>query len=238
MFGLFYGLVNLVGITISGTKRAVENSHYKGKGWKEYYNETDHGKHTYYDAEGKERDLTTNHIMFTYRKDGDLYIEDTKTFKVRNLSEEERNKNIEKIRETQPQIKAAFYKHWDCVNSGLKDETNVGIPGKVYKDVNNGQLYFERHITWRKNDFSKAGVMGDYCAAYFYLRISDGKIISISDMQLEEDKTNNREIDYNKFIEFFNSEQEKGGFVQRNRNRYAKSRSHFFLSDEKIYNNR
>ena len=237
MFGLFYMLANLVGITVSSTKRAVENSHYKELGWNNYNNETDHGKHTYYDAEGKERDLTTNHIMFTYRKNGDLYIEDTKTFKVRNLSEEERNKNIKQIREKQPQIKAVLYKYWNYSNSELKDESNIGIPGDVYRDVNNGQLYFKRHITWRKDDFSKAGIQGNYCSAYFYLRISDGKIVSESDDQLEDDRISGKKIDYSEFINFFNSEQEKGGFVLRNRNKYANSKSDYYLANEKIYNN-
>ena len=82
MFGLFYSLAHLIGITVSGTKKAIDNSYYKQQGWEEYNNGTDFVKHTYYDSEGRQRDLTTNHIMFTYRQDGDLFIEDTKTFKV------------------------------------------------------------------------------------------------------------------------------------------------------------
>ena len=237
MFGLFYILTNLIGTTVSGIKTSIENGHYKEQGWKDYNNGTDYGKHTYYDAEGKERDLTTNHIMFTYRKNGDLYIEDTQTFKIRNLSEEKRNEKIKILRETHPYTIATFYKYWDCVNSELRDESNVGIPGNVYKDINNGQLYFERHITWRKNDLSKAGIQGDYCSAYFYLKISDGKIVSVTDEQIKKDKEDNREANYDEFINFFNSEQEKGGFVLRNRNRYANSKSDYYLANEKIYNN-
>lgn len=235
MFGLFYILANAIGITISGTKKAVDNDYYKKKGLERYRNGTDNGAHIYYDAEGKQRDLTTNHVMFTYRKDGDLYIEDTKTFKVRNLSEEKRNEKIKEIKRSNPEIKAVFYKYWTYANSELKDGY-INIPGKVFKDVNNGQLYFERYITWRKNDFSKAGTNGDYCCAYFYLRVSDGKIVSISDMQKEMDKKENVEKDYDEFINFFNLEQAKGGFVVRNRNKYAKGKDDYYLSDEKMYN--
>ena len=209
MFGLLYAFANLMGITISGTKRMIDNANYKDQGWKDYNNGTDLGKHTYYDAEGKERDLTTNHIMYTYRQNGDLFIEDTKTFQIRNLSEEKRNEEIRKARNTNPKLKAIFYKNWNHNNSGLKDGS-WGIAGTVYKDVNNGQLYFRRFITWRKSDFSKAGIEGDYCSAYFYIRISDGKIESISDYQVEKDIKNNEEKDYSDFILFFNSEQEKG----------------------------
>lgn len=235
MFGFLYAFANLAGITISGTKRMVDNANYREQGWKEYNDGIDSGKHIYFDAEGKQRDLSTNHIMFTYRKNGDLYIEDTKTFQVRNLSEEKRNEEIKKIRDSKPEIKAIFYKHWDCVNSELKDGA-VGIPGNVYKDIHNGQLYFERFITWRISDFSKAGIQGDYCSAYFYLRISDGKIVSVTDDQIKKDKENNKTINYDDFITFFNSEQEKGGFVVRNRNPYCKSKTDFYVGDERLCN--
>ncbi len=236
MFGFVYALANLVGITVSGTKKAIDNAYYKEQGQERYNNGTDYGAHIYYDAEGRARDLTTNHIMFTYRENGDLYIEDTKTKRIRNLSEEEMDRKIAQVKATNGEVKAVLYKYWSCENSGLKDNVGVGIPGTVYKDVNNGQLYFERYITWRKNDFSKAGVMGDYCCAYFYLRISDGLIVSISDKQKERDKEKNRNIDYTDFIDFFNSEQKKGGFVVRNRNPYAKGRDNYFLGNEKICN--
>lgn len=237
MFGLFYVFSEFIGLTVSGTKRMIDNMNYKEQGWERYNNKTDMGSHTYYDAEGKERDLTTNHIMFTYRHNGDTYIEDTKTFQVRNLSEERRLKNIREIKKSNSEIKAVFYKFWDHSNSELKDG-EWGISGNVYKDVNSGQLYFERYITWRRSDFTKAGIRGDYCSAYFYLRISDGKIVSISDKQRELDKKNNMENDYDEFIRFFNSEQEKGGFIVRNRNSYAKEKEHFYLGNERICNNR
>ena len=236
MFGLFYMLVNLVGITVSGTKQALDNAYYKEQGWERFNNGTDLGKHTYYDAQGRERDLTTNHIMSTYREGGDLYIKDLKTWKIRNLSEEERVRKIKEIKEKNPEIKAAFYKYWSYECSGLKDQVGVGIPGTVYKDVDNGQLYLERYITWRKSDFSKAGVRGDYCSAYFYLKVSDGKIVSISDKQRENDKDSCKEDDYNEFINFFNSEQDKGGFVVRNRNQYAKGKDDFYLANERLVN--
>lgn len=236
MFGLFYMVANLIGVTVSGTKRAIDNSRYKDRGWEKYNNGNDLGKHTYYDSEGKQRDLTSDHIMFTYRKDGDLFIEDTKTFKVRNLSEEKRKEEIRNILSKEPDTIAVFYKYWNHSNSELKDETNIGISGKVFKDIRNGQLYFERYITWQENDYSKAGVNGNYKAAYFYLRISDGKIASVSDLQLSKDKENNIEADYDEFISFFNSEQEKGGFVVRNRNQYAKGKGGFYLENEMTYN--
>lgn len=236
MFGLLYALTNLTGIVVSGTKRMFDNAYYKDQGWKEYKNGDNLKAHTYYDAEGKQRDLTTNHIMFTYRHNGDLFIEDTKTFKVRNLSEEKREEDIRKIKANNPHIKAVFYKYWDHSNSELKDETSCGIPGKVFRDINNGQLYFERYITWRKNDYSKSGIRGDYCSAYFYIKVSDGKIVSPSDKQIELDKKKGEVVNYDDFIQFFNSEQEKGGFVVRNRNAYAKGKEDFYVSNEKICN--
>ncbi len=235
MFGIFYALANLIGITVSGTKRAIDNEYYKELGRESYKNGTDSGKHTYYDAEGIERDLYNNHIMFTYRENGDLFIKDTKTHEIRNLTEEKKIKEIKEIKKNNPQIKAVFYKHWNHSNSGLKDGT-FGISGTVYKDVNNGQLYFERYITWRRSDFSKRGTYGDICAAYFYLRISDGKIECIADRQIEEDKKFNRNEDYNDFISFFNSEQDKGGFIVRNRNEYAKGKNNYYLENESICN--
>lgn len=237
MFGLLYVFSELVGLTVSGTKRMIDNAILKEQGWEKYNNKTDMGSHTYYDAEGKERDLITNHIMFTYRNNGDVYIKDTKTSQIRNLSEEKRLEKIKEIKKTNSDIKAIYYKFWNHSNSELKDG-EWGISGDVYRDINNGELYFERYITWRKNDFSKAGILGDRCSAYFYLRISDGKIVCISDKQKENDRRNNVSINYDEFINFFNSEQEKGGFVVRNRNPYAKKKEHFYLGNESICNNR
>ena len=235
MFGLFYMISHFIGVAISGTKKSVDNAYYKQLGQNRYNNGEDLGAHTYYDAEGRQRDLSTNHIMFTYRKDGDLYIEDTKTFKIRNLSEEKRNKEIQKIKNTNPNVKAVHYKYWDQSNSPLKYGIHK-ITGSVYKDVNDGQLYLERYITWRKDNFSKAGCRGDYCAAYFYLRTSDGKIVSVSDKQTKLDKEKNSNEDYDAFIKFFNSEQELGGFVVRNRNKFAKGKENFYINSEAICN--
>lgn len=237
MFGLIYVLANLVGITISGTKEILDNECYKEQGWDDYKNGNGYGTHTYYDAQGRQRDLITNHIMSTYRNEGDLYIKDLKTGQIKNLSEEKRKKDMKIIRETNPKIKAIFYKYWNSQNSELKDGDRT-ITGKVYRDVNNDQLYFERYITWRKDDFSKAGVRGDFCAAWFYLRISDGKIVSISDEQKKYDEKNNKEEKYDEFITFFNSEQEKGGFVVRNRNKFAEGKYHFYIGSEDICNNK
>lgn len=231
MFGLVYLITNLLGVAISGGKRSIENSHFKEQGWKRYNNKTDLGRHTYYDGEGRERDLTSNDIMFTYKKDGDLYIENTKTFEVRNLTEEKNTLEIKEIKNSNPNLIAIFYKNWSHNQSGLKDSSGCGIPGKVFKDINTGELYFERYITWRKTDFSKAGIRGDYCGAYFYIKISDGKIVSISDLQIEENRENNCNEKYDDFISFFNSEQEKGGFVLRNRNKYAKGRDDFYIAN-------
>lgn len=236
MFGIFYLLANIIGGAISGAKRISDNAYYKGLGWKNYRNGNDHGAHIYYDALGRERDLTTNHLMFSYRKNGDLYIEDLKTFKVRNLSEEEIDQKIELAKEFGINVRAIYYKNWTFDNSGLRG-ISCGIPGRVYKDVNNGQLYFERYITWDKNDFSKPGEGVNRCSAYFYLRITDGKIVSISDKQEEKDKENDKHNNYEEFIEFFNSEQEKGGFVVRNRNKYAKGKDDYYIASEKICNN-
>lgn len=237
MFGLIYVLANLIGITVSGTKEILDNEYYKEQGWDDYKNGNGYETHTYYDAQGRQRDLTTNHIMSTYRNEGDLYIKDLKTGQIKNLSEEKRKKDMKIIRETNPKIKAIFYKYWNSQNSELRDGDRT-ITGKVYRDVNNDQLYFERYITWRKDDFSKAGVRGDFCAAWFYLRISDGKIVSISDEQKKYDKKNNKEEKYDEFITFFNSEQEKGGFVVRNRNKFAEGKYHFYIGSEDICNNK
>ena len=236
MFGLFYVFTNLAGMAISETKRAVDNFNCWRQGWDDYDINNKYGEHIYYDVDGKKRDLTSNHIMYTYRKNGDLFIEDTETFKIRNLSEEKRIKEIEKIKRNNPHIKAVFYKHWDYINSELRDGS-CGIPGTIYKDVNNGELYFERYITWRKSDFSKSGIFGDFCGAYFYMRISDGMLVSVSDNQLKEDKKNNEQNNYDDFIAYFNSEQKKGGFVIRNRNRYAKGKVDYYLGNENICNN-
>ncbi len=237
MFGLFYVLANLIGVTVSGTKEMLDNEYYKEQGWDNYKKGTDYGSHTYYDAQGRQRDLTTNHIMSTYRRDGDLYIEDLKTHQIRNLSEEKRIKNIKEVKKNNPETIAVFYKDWNLENSELKDGHRA-ITGRVYKDVNSGQLYLERHITWRKDDFSKSGERGNYCAAWFYLRISDGKIVSISDRQREYDKKEHNSDNYDEFISFFNSEQEKGGFVIRNRNKFAEGKYHFYIGSEDICNNR
>ena len=235
MFGLFYVFTNLIGITISGTKRAFDNIHYKQQGIKDYINGDDFGAHTYYDAEGKERDLTTDHIMYTYRHNGDLFIKDLSTSHIRNLSEEKRNEKIKEIKKNNPNTIAIFYKYWDYSNSELRYESDI-IIGKVYKDVNNGELYLERYITWRNNDYSKPGIRGDYCSAYFYLKVSDGKIVSISDKQIKEDEKNNKNVDYSGFISFFNEEQDKGGFIIRNRNEFSKGKEHFYINNENICN--
>ena len=235
MFGLFYMFTNLIGLTISGTKRFLDNDYYKEQGWKEYNNGVGFKTHTYYDSEGVQRDLTTNNIMQTYWQNGDVFLRDTKTGKIRNLSEEKNLGEIEDVKKNNPNVKAILYKHWDMSNTELRDGS-CRITGTVYRDVNDKQLYFERYITWRKSDYSKAGVRGDYCAAYFYLRISDGMIVSISDRQVELDKKYNIIEDYESFIEFFNSEQTKGGFVLRNRNKYAEGKKHFYLYNEEVCN--
>lgn len=233
MFGLFYTIANLIGISISGTKRAIDNEYYRQEGWKEYNEGRDHGTHTYQDAQGRTRDLTTNHIMSIYRKNDDLYVKDLETQQVRNLSKEKRIKKSEEIKRNNPHIKAVFYKYWTYSNSELRYKS-WGIPGTVFRDVHTGELYFERYITMRKSDFSKKGIIGDFDSAYFYLKISDGKIASVSDRQIEKDP--NSKDKYKDFIDFFNNEQDKGGFVARNRNEYAKDKEAFYLANEKIYN--
>lgn len=173
MLGGLCILFNIVTSTIGNFKNDMSNMNAKYNATK-LYNEGKNRAHIYVDTEGNDRDLTTNHKMFTYRnKDRDLIVKDLKTGKERNI---DRPIRIEKYNKEKEKALQKINKNNKVVFFGRfieKEFHNSFLFGKDrYIDINEN-IYIKKYMIWNSktmesNESDRIGI--------FYLNIKTNQI--------------------------------------------------------------
>jgi hypothetical protein len=185
MFGALYFLANLVGLTVGYVKNENSNTNSREEARK-LYEEGKNRAHTYWDTEGNERDITTNHKIFTYRDHGDLIVKDLKTGIERNIDKpireaklrESRKENIRKAKENGGIAECGFFneKEWGKEYRFLWCQ-------RQYIDAY-GNSYVKRYFTWNTDNMTENRRCSDYNRiGCFYVNVKNSKIdyIDISD---------------------------------------------------------
>ena len=173
MLGIFYLLVNTIGLTTGYIKDNMINDNAKKQGY-ELYNRGQNRAGVYIDSQGRQRDLKTDHKVFTYRdKNRDLIVKDLKTGEEKNLDRSIRKYNYEK--EKQEAIKRA------------KENGGIALFGKFSEKENNksflnwrdryvdiyGNLYIKKYIIW---NLKTMGLSESNRIGCFYMNIKTNKI--------------------------------------------------------------
>lgn len=173
MFGIFYLIVNTIGLTVGSIKNNISNANAKDYANK-LYNEGKNRAHTYYDTQGNERDLTTDHKVFTYRdKNRDLIVKDLKTGKETNLDKPIREAKYKEEKENALQMAKKTGK---IAPYGKFIEKEYRKSFLFYKDRyidNHGNIYVKKYMIWNVetmelNDSNRIGG--------FYLNVETNKI--------------------------------------------------------------
>ena len=221
MFGILYALFCGGIYTIGKIRDGVEDSQ-----WKSFaINEKKQGKNRanlYRDHRGVYRDLATGQPRIQFVNEyGEACLSDTNGNTVRNLKRERIDDEWrQRCNETKGNPKAVFYEYWDKKNSRLRKDGE--ICGRVYKDVETGELYFIRLIRWNLDDkainYCSQGDRHHTACAGFYMRVSDatlaGTIAGWEDhISAPDVKPTNEQI--LEFMDFFNRKQIecKGGWL-------------------------
>ena len=92
------------------------------------------------------------------------------------------------------------------------------LTGTIFKDVRTGELYVERErLEWDKETMYEREIGRPSCSANFYMRVSDGMLVCLSDSEqpracekLHREVPTKEEVE--RFIEFFNQKQREGGW--------------------------
>ena len=183
MFGIFYLVVSTIGLTIGSIKNNISNANAKDYA-NQLYNEGKNRAHTYYDTEGNERDLTTNHKVFTYRnKDRDLIVKDLKTGKEVNIDKPIREAKYENAKQ-------------EAVLNAKKSNKVVPFGSFMEKEYrktflfckdryidNRGNIYIKKYMIWNIEtmELNNSNRIGG-----FYLNIKTNKIDYVDVMNAGE----------------------------------------------------
>lgn len=175
MFGFIYLIYNLVGGAISGTKGWIENEYAKERGYQRQINGTnDVGLYT--DRKGSTRLLSTNElakIEYDYLT-GDAWLcTGAPSTRKRNLSKEWRDNYYTHIKENPIKGKTVVNDVYirdhitsnDVKSMDIRWNNKYYAYGQWYKDIDSGKLYVIRTINAYK----------------FYMDISTGKLVRITD---------------------------------------------------------
>lgn len=218
MFGIICASIMGAGLIGFGIKNSINSNWLRDEAKRDTSNLCNV---VYYDAEGKLRDIKTNTQLFLGTKDGDDVYWDINHNVYHNMT---------KLRKTQ------WEREKTIKDAAYADEHNgeyykVGYDfhkkrlGCKYKRYGlNVPFYVKRKITWNKDNTSY------YCSTsheipvsfYFYMDIKTGLIDGLdlgSDILIEKYKNNKDSID--NFVNYFNKEQEAGGWMKRNSEPYA-----------------
>lgn len=167
MFGFVYALVSGIGKIFSDTRMELDNDYLKSLGEDNLKN----GKNptqTYSDKHGKRYDIETGKQVATYRdQTGDLLVKEVGGDILRNVSEEEKLKKAAKLAAEAPEgTKAVQYDTWDKVKYKTEQwgTRNDPVEGRVFKDIETGELYVSRRFTW--NDFIMSSNLLDPCSKH------------------------------------------------------------------------
>lgn len=221
MFGILYALLFGGACTVGKIRENIENSQ-----WKDYAidkrNKEENRENLYRDHRGIYRDLNTGQPRVQYfNKYGEACLSDIHGNTVRNLSREKINEEwMQRVKGTDGHPKAVFYETWNVKNSKLREDGP--ICGDVYKDVQTGELYFKRVISWDRDNYAQGNFVKHNAMIYeFYMRISDGTLAgTVDEWEEKYEKFEKYRKFYIKpsehqiidFILFFNEKQKEGGW--------------------------
>ena len=218
MFGLLFTAASAIAYGISGAKMKMEDSMLKADAEKKAANGKNRSN-TYTDHRGSTRDIKTNQLRFqSFDERGDVWLSDIHGNRLRNLSKEKRDEAFEEAkRKADPTTRAVKYDNWTRKNirKRLNHDMDV-LTGDVYRDVRNNDLYFERkYIEWNKDTLYSMQLSDTLktsrCCAHFYMRVSNGMLVGLSDRKQPDDNKPTEE-EVQRFIEFFNQKQREGGW--------------------------
>lgn len=242
MFGIFYGLISLIGTGISGLNAFIEDSQAKSRGLKNL-EEGDNDSHTYFDRKGTERNLSDNRIVeetifherdlgkhgylhgsFPGCIEGDNILIDSinHTF-VRNLSQIKREKLVQ---EEDTNGKTVVDAHIRDLVGPYKFLDNK--KGSRYTDLKTKELYLCRKfpIAIHKKGYQ----LVEYKECVYYISEKTGLIVREADCQKEYEEYCQRIKWLNKipstkekedFIEEFNRLQMEGGWMKLKHKEYS-----------------
>lgn len=186
------------------------------------YKEGKNPSGTYMDSHWRERDIFTNKIVYRgFNRAGDKIIEDEKGNIIRNITEQKRKDNFkEKVLEGEKYI---FWQEWNNLYSGISDSNGGKVYGKIFKKADTGELVIEKNawVTCDNLEYIPDCLIDPYRKKHdwysiqyirMYIGLNDGLI---------KDFINSKEPDFivkdiqDRFFDFFNEEQQMGGWVRR-----------------------
>ena len=222
MFGLIYGL--FVGTGLFGHKIKTDiydiNEREKAK-FKRDYGMNRAGVYT--DYKGRTRDIDTGELRMVWPdKYGDVWVEDFKGNKLRNITQERLMDEAKERSMKAPEDRAVEYAFWGWSDSKRKLDQHYPIMGDIFIDVRTGELYVTRTIEWFVENGYRGNSISDYSKskhltkkmAEFYMRLSDAMLVDVSDKYKKMEKIGNwitSEKEIKNFIEFFNEKQNQVG---------------------------
>lgn len=214
MFGLIYGAV--VGVVNLGAAITAKIRDHEGKerGIRRRINGINEAN-VYFDNKGRMRDIDTNALRNIWRVNGDNILYGDYGKQLRNLSEEQRIKDVmQRKSQADSDTRAVYYTTWTFGNSPIRKGIER-ITGDIYIDVKTNEQYLVRHINWNPNDLSEnvKWEVGGYKSGEFYLRVSNAEIVDLTDSwkrRVPISVEKRKEID--EFIAHFNDQQRDGGW--------------------------
>lgn len=225
MFGLLYTAAMALGLTVSGTKAAIENAQAIERG-KERQRQGKNLQGTYYDRLGVERLLSNGKIAHVYPDFSDpcddkwLWV-GAPSKKTRNLSEEQRRMRFQETKQIgdfKGRTVDVYDKRYWSTYAGNRNK--VVIMGSFYKDLTTDDMYVCRDFKllynpktdtispWRYTRESLQQINLKY-----YMDVRTAKLVRIADTQHKEYP---QELT-DKFKNEFNQKQMEGGWYKPDR---------------------
>ena len=219
MLGALWALI--VGTGYIGHQVQITNENaYSKEAAKQRAANGDSYANTWTDYHGREHDLKTGQEVYHRRdRNGDDWLYDIKGTPIRNITKQKREESFEKRKENalktqekkEGHVRAIIYEEWNSNYSPMKDIEGSAkkVHGTIYKDIDTGQKYILASINWDKNTFEPTNLNKNLKTAAFYLSLKSGRIVDVVDERFDK-------IDgIKEFIEFFNKEQDLGGWKKR-----------------------
>lgn len=222
MLGLLYGMFVGVGLIGNKIKTDIVDIQTRDKA-KLLHTYGMNRAGVYTDSRGRTRDLETGKLVVVYPdKYGDVWVEDFKGNKLRNITQERLINEVQKKAEQFPENRAVKYTSWYNNNSKMQLDGKYPVVGIIYKDIHSGELYITREIKWfaengyRENSITKHSEREKLTRkkAEFYMKLSDGMLVDITDNYKSEIKTGDyvpTQDEITNFIAFFNEKQNQVG---------------------------
>lgn len=179
---------------------------------------------TYIDHNGRTKDIKTGEARVVWPDEHDeVWVRDVYGKKLRNLTQEKKIEAWQEKVAKCPERKAVYYDIWSRRSSKVRGKSPFDVVvGRVYKDTQTGELYLPRRISWNPttNNKPKSTNFSNEPGVYasFYMRVTDGTLVSLKDDWQEDCKgencANSEQIDA--FMKYFNQKQREGGWIKDN----------------------